>query len=323
MPEQKPMTGLFLADGSLALREDLPHPERPGEVLVQVRKVGVCSTDLALARGYMGFQGVPGHEFVGVASNGPFAGQRVVGEINAACGQCDWCARDLGRHCPERTVLGILNRSGAFAERLSLPAENLHPVPPEIDDDTAVFLEPLAAAFEITEQVSLSSHRRALVAGDGRLGLLCAKVLALHGLDVVVAGHHPERAELLPKNATIEKDLLDGKPRGRPFDLAVEATGKPEVLAQLVPWVQPRGTIVLKTTAERPAPLDLAPVVVDEITLVGSRCGQFPPAIEAIRSGQVSVAGMVAARYPLSESPAAFQRASQGGLLKVLVDVST
>lgn len=316
------MTGLFLRRGSVAVRDDLPDPSREGEVPVRVLRAGVCSTDLALARGYMGFRGVPGHEFVGVALEGPLRGQRVVGEINAACGRCEWCTRDLGRHCPQRSVLGILGRSGAFAQRLSLPAANLHAVPDSIDDDTAVFIEPLAAAFEITEQVDLSRHRRVLVAGDGRLGLLCVQVLHLHGLDVVIAGHHPERAGLLPDGVAFERDLLDGEASARPFDLAVEATGQPEVLARLVPWVRPRGTVILKTTAERPASVDLAPVVVDEITLVGSRCGRFEPAIEALESSRLSVAGLVEARYPLAEAPAAFQRAEQGGVLKVLVDVS-
>jgi threonine dehydrogenase-like Zn-dependent dehydrogenase len=286
---------------------------------VRVTRAGVCATDLSLARGYMGFEGVPGHEFVGVALDGPLAGQRVVGEINAGCGRCRSCASGLERHCPQRTVLGILGRSGAFAEELALPARNLHPVPEEVSDDVAVFAEPLAAAFEIPAEIGLVKGAPALVLGDGRLGLLCAQVLALEGLEVLVHGRHPERAAFLPAGCR-----HGGPPPEEPerrFDLVVEATGDPAMLQRALLFTRPRGMLVLKTTSERPAPLDLAPLVVDEIILVGSRCGPFAPALEALRTGRVEVAPLIHARFPLAEGARAFQRAAEPGTLKVLIDV--
>ena len=283
----------------------------------------MCGTDLALARGYMGFEGVPGHEFVGVALDGPLEGRRVVGDINAACGECARCGAGDPHHCPRRTVLGIVGRPGAFAEELALPTRNLLAVPDGLPDDAAVFVEPLAAAFEIAEQVELLPGMRALVAGDGRLGLLCAHVLAGAGLDVTVDGRHPARAALLPEGARHAVGLLEeGAPA--PSDrceLVVEATGDPGVLQRALAATAPRGTLVLKTTAERAAPLDLAPLVVDEIRMVGSRCGPYDVALAALAEGRVPVAAMVAGRYPLREGARAIERAGESGVLKVLIDV--
>ena len=292
------------------------------EVVVRVLQAGICATDLALARGYMDFAGVPGHEFVGRAEDGPLAGRRVVGEINAACGTCPACRGGTGRHCPNRTVLGILGRDGAFAERLALPAANLHEVPDGVSDDQAVFVEPLAAAFAIGEQVDLARHRRVLVVGDGRLGLLVAQVLARAGLEVDLAGRHPERVAILPAGISHLGDFLaQGRP-GERWELVVEASGDPDVLPRLLPHVAPRGTLVLKTTAERPTTLDLAPLVVDEVRLVGSRCGPFAPALAALADGSVRVESMIEARYPLEEGVRAFEHAGRRGTLKVLIDPS-
>lgn len=311
------MRGLWVEDGGVRYRDDLEPPGRAeGECRVRVLRAGVCATDLALVRGYMGFRGVPGHEFVGVALEGEHEGRRVVGDINAACGTCPTCRAGRERHCPRRTVLGILGRPGAFAEELTLPAANLHPVPDGVGTDEAAFVEPLAAAFEIPEQVDLAGVDRALVLGDGRLGLLCAQVLGLSVPTVRVSGRHPERGAL-PLGLTWEEDPGAG---GR-WDLVVEATGDPDAVARALELVRPRGTLVLKTTAERPATLDLAPLVVDEITVVGSRCGPFAPALDALGRGTVRVTPLVSARFALADGAAAFESAGRPGVLKVLVDV--
>ena len=313
------MRGLWFEDGAVRLRADLEAPaSREGHTRVQVILAGVCATDLALRRGYMGFRGVPGHEFVGRALDGPLAGRRVVGEINAACGQCVWCAQGLGRHCPQRSVLGILNHGGAFAEQLVLPDGNLHPVPDAVSDRAATFSEPLAAACEILEQVDPASIGEALVVGDGRLGLLCAQVLGAAGVEVDVLGRHPERFAFTRG----VRGWVDA-PAGPSYPLVVEATGKPEVLQAALGWVHPRGSLVLKTTAERAAPLDLAPLVVHEITLIGSRCGPFEPALAALSSGQVDVEAMVHASLPLERGEEALDLADQRGVLKVLLEIGS
>lgn len=318
------MRALVLQDGRAEVRDDVPEPTAgAGQTRVRITTVGVCATDLALRAGYMGFAGVPGHEFVGVAENGPLAGRRVVGEINAGCGTCALCVAGDPRHCASRTVLGILGHSGAFAERLVLPDANLLPVPDDVSDDEAVFAEPLAAALAIPAELGDLSGQRALVAGDGRLGLLCAHAVARAGAQLTVAGHHAERASLLPAGAALRTDLLEAdSPPGRGgFDLAVEATGHPDVLARLLGHVRPRGTVVLKTTAARPATLDLAPLVVDELRLIGSRCGRFAPAVAALAEHSLPLQGFVQARYPLARADEALERAGQRGVLKVLVDV--
>jgi threonine dehydrogenase-like Zn-dependent dehydrogenase len=319
------MRGLWIESGRVACRSDLDPPKaRAGETRVRLLTAGVCATDLALLAGYMGFRGVPGHEFVGVALDGPHQGRRVVGEINAACGACAACAAGRDRHCPRRTVLGILGRPGAFAEELSLPDRNLHPLPDGLSTERAVFAEPLAAAFALGEASELAAGERALVVGDGRLGLLCAQVLELEGLRVTVAGRHPERAGILPQGVRHVTGLFEGDagalPDCRGFDLAVEASGDPAVLQALFSRLRPQGTIVLKTTCERPAALDLAALVVDEIRLVGSRCGRFAPALEALAAGRINVDPMLSARYSLEQGKRAFEHAGQAGVLKVLID---
>ncbi len=316
------MRGLFLEDSKLTYREDLPAPE-PGadDTLVDVIQAGVCATDLALSRGYMGFTGVPGHEFVGVARTGPLAGKRVVGDINAACGTCETCVAGNPHHCPNRTVLGIFQHGGAFAEQLYLPTRNLLEVPETVASDAATFVEPLAAAFEIGEQVKLEVGQRALVAGDGKLGLLCAWALHVAGVTVTVAGRHAERSELLPDAVELRTGMLEQDAvQDVKFDVVVEATGRESVLPRVLAFVRPRGTIVLKTTTEAATTIDLSPLVVDEITMVGSRCGPFDKALAALADGTVPVEKMIDARFPLRDGVEAFARAGTGGVLKVLVE---
>ena len=324
------MQGAWLEGGQVRLRTDLPAPVVPaGERLVDVELAGVCATDLALRAGYMGFVGIPGHEFVGRLADGPDAGTRVTGEINAACGACPVCRGQLesldgtpldGRHCGARSVLGILGRSGAMARQVALPEANLRRVPEGLAPELATFAEPLAAAFEVLEQLPPVTDRRTLVVGDGRLGLLVAKVLHQAGARVDLAGHHPER---VPAGIGDRTGLLDHDRRPEPderYELAVEATGRPEVLQRLLGWVRPRGTIVLKTTASMGADLDLAPLVVDELTLVGSRCGPFEPALAALADGRVTVDSMIHATLPLERVADAFDLAARPGVLKVLID---
>lgn len=324
------MRGLWLERGRAAVVENLPRPEPlKGESRVAVLAAGVCATDLALARGYMNFAGVPGHEFVGRAIDGPLAGQRVVGEINAGCGSC---ARCLGqdpagldaRHCESRSVLGILGRAGAFAEELRLPHSNLLAVPDGVSDEAATFTEPLAAALALLETGIPVDGARTLVIGDGKLGLLCAAALASAGAVTEVCGRHPERASLLEamgaKLAAFH--ARPGKPPAGAYDIVVEATGHPAVLAEAILCARPRGTVVLKTTAESPASLDLAPLVVNEVRLVGSRCGRFQPALDALAARRIDVEPLVQARYGLSDGVAALEQAGQRGILKVLVDVA-
>lgn len=320
------MLGLHLDSGNLSLRADLPEPPaRRGWSRVQVLQAGICATDQALRRGYMGFRGVPGHEFVGRALDGPFAGRRVVGEINAGCGECAECRGGDSRHCAQRSVLGIAAHPGAFAERLSLPDRNLLPVPDAISDDAATFAEPLAAALHIGDDVDLLTHHRAIVAGDGKLGLLCAWALAHGGCAVTVAGRHGERRALLPPGAEFATGWLEasGPPAAAVggFDLAVDATGNAAVLPRLLPLVRPRGAIVLKTTTERPTEADLSLLVVNELRLLGSRCGAFAPALAALAQQAIPVERLIDARFPLQQAEAAFARAAQKGTLKVLLQM--
>jgi alcohol dehydrogenase len=279
-----------------------PVPAR-GFALVRVLLSGICNTDFELRRGYHGFSGIPGHEFVGRVegpSGSPWAGKRVVGEINLACGRCDWCARGLGRHCARRRVLGILGHPGAHAEFLTLPEGNLHEVPAEISDEEAVFTEPLAAACEILDQVAVSAETRAAVLGAGKLGTLCAAVLRNAGADVA----------LLKRGS---------RARNRSFDLVVEATGSPAGLPRAIALVRPRGTIVLKSTHHAPARFDAAPLVVNEVTVVGSRCGRFAPALEHLRHRRIDVRPLLSGQFPLARAARALAQAARPGVRKVLL----
>jgi len=287
--------------------------------LVRVRLAGVCSTDLQIFKGYMGFRGIPGHEFVGEVSEGPLemVGKRVVGEINFACGRCKVCIQGLWRHCPERRVMGILGADGSFAEYVGVPVENLHVVPESLTDEEAVFTEPLAAAFEILEQVRLNPTDDVLVLGDGKLGLLCAEVLRLTGAHVSLVGKHEKKVSLLKDLGINTIMLSDWRPRL--VDIVVEATGSSSGLKMALEAVRPRGTLVLKSTLAEHHTVSLAPVVINEITVVGSRCGLFPPALRALVQKDVTVTPLIDRVYSLNEGTQAVAHAASAGALKVLV----
>jgi threonine dehydrogenase-like Zn-dependent dehydrogenase len=316
------MRGLWLEDRTLRLREDIPRPSPPaGEALVRVRLAGVCNTDLELVRGYYPYTGVPGHEFVGVVQDAPgateWAARRVVGEINAVCDECSTCRAGRPTHCERRTVLGIVNRDGAFATHLLLPVANLHEVPDEVPDEVAVFAEPTAAALEIQEQVEIGPTERVVVVGAGKLGNLVAQTLATTGCEILVVGRSQRPLELLAARG-LETAAASAVPE-RAADVAVECTGNPQGLEIARRAVRPRGTIVLKSTYHGRASVDMAPIVVDEITVVGSRCGPFAPALELLAGGAVDPRPLVDARYALEDGVAAFAHAARPGTLKVLV----
>ncbi len=315
------MRALWLQDRQLRLRDDVPMPEpAAGEALVRVLCAGICSTDLELVRGYYPYSGVLGHEFVGVVESGPahMCGRRVVGEINASCGACDQCARGQPTHCLQRTVLGILQRAGCFAQYLTLPAANLHIVPDEVSTTAATFTEPLAAALEIEAQVPLALRQRVLVVGAGRLGHLIAQTLALTGCELWVAGRAPAQLAWLAARGLNVCAAADAEPHA--FDMAVECTGNAQGFALALRALRPRGTLVLKSTYAGSLTLDAAPIVVNELTVVGSRCGPFAPALQLLAAGRVLVEPLVHARYALADGMAAFAHAAQPSVLKVLLD---
>ncbi len=316
------MIAVFLEGGAVEMRK-LPRPKRPaGFALIRLLRGGICNTDLELQRGYYGYRGVPGHEFVGevVEADTPaWTGQRVVGEINLNCGHCEWCARGLGRHCPTRKVLGIVKHPGAFREFLTLPEANLRRVPASVATDEAVFVEPVAAACEILDQVKIPRGEKVAVLGDGKLGLLIAQVLQAHGAAVQQFGRHREKLRISAR-AGVSTEIAKSKLPVSEFEYVVDATGSPQGLRQAVSMVRPRGTVILKSTVHGLVPIDAAPVIVNEVTLVGSRCGRFEPALKLLASGKVRVADMIADRFPLSEAPQAFTKAAQKGMLKVLLD---
>jgi len=297
-----------------------PNPA-PGEVLVRVLRAGVCETDLQLIKGYMGFRGVLGHEFVGVAESGPFKGQRVVGEINCACQICDTCQANLHTHCPNRTVLGILDHDGAFADHIAVPQVNLHVVPDTLSTDVAVFTEPVAAAYQIPAQIRIARSDRIVVLGDGRLGNLCAQVLAGLSDHVLAVGKHREKLALLEARG-IRTALVSDAIGERMADVVVECTGSDTGLPTALKLVRPRGTIVLKTTVAGTQTLPWAPFVIDEVTLVGSRCGPFDRAIDGLVKGEVDVLPLISDRFDLSHGLAALDRAQVRPVLKVLLDVA-
>lgn len=316
------MKALVLESGQLTFDPDRTPPVvPPNSVMVRVLQAGICETDLQLMAGYMGFQGVLGHEFVGIAESGEFAGQRVVGEINCICGQCEMCQRGLGNHCLKRTVIGILNHDGAFAEYLVVPAANLHRVPDTISDDLATLVEPIAAALQIREQVPLNRDQRCYVVGDGRLGNLCAQVLQNAGCRVTVIGKHPNKLETFARMglATSLLDSIDSLPSG---DLVVDCAGSDSGLTTALRLVRPRGTVVMKTTVAAPHTISMAPVVIDEITLVGSRCGPFDKAIAALQQGRFQLEDFISGRYSLEDYQAAFEHATSGNALKVILEVA-
>jgi len=317
----------LVLDGQLRLEAERPVPEPPpGEALVRVRQAGICNTDLELVKGYMRFKGVLGHEFVGVvdsvagAAAHRFIGRRVAGEINAACGVCATCLANRPTHCPNRTTLGIDRRDGAFADYVTLPIANLHRLPDGVTDDQAVFVEPLAAACEIVQQIHVRPTDTVVVVGDGKLGLLCAQVLQLTGCHLVALGRHADKLDILARRGIRVSTSPDDVDRGA--DVVVEATGTPAGFAVARQLVRPRGTIVLKSTYHGELSVDLTRVVVDEAQLIGSRCGPFQPAIRLLEQGLVDVEPLIHARYSLDEGLTAFERAATKGTLKVLLKVA-
>lgn len=292
---------------------------RKGYAVVKVSLAGICSTDLQIMKGYMDFRGVPGHEFVGTVSAGPceWLGKRVVGEINFSCGDCDFCRRDLGRHCPHRSVMGILNADGTFAECVSIPVANLHGVPDNVSDEEAVFTEPLAAAFEILEQIQINPGDQILVLGDGKLGFLCAQVLKLTGANVTVVGKHVEKLRLIKRCAIRTMHLDDWQQKL--FDLVVEATGSEAGLELALSAVRPRGTLVLKSTIAKQHQVSLAPIVIHEITVVGSRCGLFTDALDALAKKSIAVTPLIEKIYSLADGVEAVGHASRPEARKILL----
>lgn len=315
------MLSVHLEAGRVEVR-DVPKPVRPrGFALIRLLAGGICNTDLELQRGYYGFVGVPGHEFVGEvmeADDAGWIGKRVVGEINLACGQCDWCARGMGRHCPNRTVLGIVKHPGAFQEIFTLPEANLLAIPDEIPTSEAVFTEPLAAALEILEQVAIPPHSGIAVLGDGKLGLLIAQALAAHGHRITHFGRHENKLAISAAAGAATR--AGGELPQAAFDWVVDATGSSQGLESALRLVRPRGTVFLKSTVHDRASIDWAKVIVDEITLVGSRCGSFDLALDLLRLRRVNVRPMISARYPLAEAVRAFEHAGERGMLKVLLE---
>jgi threonine dehydrogenase-like Zn-dependent dehydrogenase len=321
-PASRPMKALTF-DKELQFIEDAPTPRREGECLVRVVLAGICNTDIEITRGYAGFQGILGHEFVGIVEEAPdqgLIGKRVVGEINAGCGACPECLRGDARHCPSRTTLGIVGRDGSFAEYLSLPARNLFEVPEDVSDEEAVFTEPLAAAGEILEQTTITPDHRVAVIGEGKLGLLIAQVLRLTGCRLVVLGKHEEKLAIARRRGIETLVVAQASSLGpRSFDVVVEATGSPSGFESALNLVRPRGTLILKSTFFGGLRVDTARIVVDELTVLGSRCGRFPRALEMLKTRQVEVADMLSEVFPLEEGPRAFEVAPAPGVLKVLL----
>lgn len=308
-------------DGTAARVIDRPAPSAgPGTAVVRVTWAGICQTDLEICKGYMGFRGVLGHEFVGVVVEGPdeWMNKRVVGEINFGCGACPECARGMTRHCPRRTVMGILDADGAFAEKIEVPVENLHAVPDAVSDEAAVFAEPLAAAFEILEQIHVHAGLDVTVLGDGKLGLLVAQVLHLTGARVLAVGRHGSNLSFLAKRG-ISTTLADAWSKKK-ADVVVDATGSAAGFEAAVAACKPRGTLVLKSTVAGDVPMNLSPLVIQEIRVIGSRCGSFAPALRALNVGSVDVTPLVGARVPLREADRGLALAAKPGMLKVLID---
>ncbi|MCK4602959.1 MAG: alcohol dehydrogenase catalytic domain-containing protein [Phycisphaerae bacterium] len=311
-------------DGEAVLRADYPEPQPGGdEALVAVRTAGVCSTDLEVMKGYMGFSGVMGHEFVGSVLEGPrrLKGKRVVAEINCVCGRCDLCKAGLSNHCRDRTVLGIDGRDGVFAEYVAIPVENLYEVPSGVSDEEAVFVEPLAAAFQLVRQIRFDRSGRAVVLGDGRLGQLVARVLKPLVGQLLLVGKHAVKLEAAEKQGIQTAMLGEFIPRGQ-ADVVVDATGSASGLELAMRTVRPRGTIALKSTFAGEEKLNLSVLVVNEITVVGSRCGPFPDALRALEKHRINVSALISKRFPLTEAVKALQTARKVDNIKVLIDVT-
>lgn len=318
------MKALRYTDEGLHLAE-IPVPSAGEEALIRVTKSGICNTDLEIVRGYAGFRGTIGHEFVGVVEESPtepaLVGKRVVGEINAGCGGCEGCVDGDPRHCPSRTVLGIVGREGAHAEYLTLPPRNLLTVPDGVSDEEAVFTEPLAAALGTLERVEVKTETRVAVVGDGKLGLLCALGVGLSSKHVAVVGKHQEKMRLVEDAGILAVPLGQADLMKREFDVVVEASGSEAGFATAVGLVRPRGSIVLKSTFHGNPTWEAWRIVVDEIAVVGSRCGRFSQALEVLRDRRVDLSGFVSDRFSLVDGVSAVRRAEEKGVLKVLIEM--
>jgi len=313
-------------DGQLRYTGVYPKPKpKQNEALIRISMAGICNTDIEIIKGYMGFRGIIGHEFVGVVekidgNDQRLLEKRVVGDINCSCGICSYCLKGMKTHCPERKTLGISNKDGAFAEYITLPVKNLFEVPENIADESAVFTEPLAAAFEISEQVHVKPTDSILVLGDGKLGVLCAFALRLTQADVVLAGKHKAKIAVAKRQGLNTVEVTELSSFFKTYDIVVEATGAPDGLELAMQLVKPGGKIVLKTTAASGKEINLAPVVINEIQIIGSRCGTFEPALRGISSGLIDVGPLVTAIYKPEQAEKAFERAGDGDSLKVLFD---
>lgn len=317
------MKALRFENNKLNLSE-IAKPDRKDEALIRVVKSGICNTDLEIVRGYAGFEGTIGHEFVGIVEESydvpGLVGKRVVGEINAGCGICPGCKKGDSRHCPNRTVLGIIKRDGCHAEFLTLPVRNLLEVPDEVSDEQAAFAEPLAAAFGITEQVKILPETRVAVIGDGKLGILCAWSLGLKSDNLKLVGKHRSKLATAEKGGKVEGILLGrAKKMHREFDVVVEASGSESGFATALDLIKPRGKLVLKSTFSGKSIWEAWRVVVDEITIVGSRCGMFSPALDLLKEGRIDVGSLISEEFPLSKGVKAMDKAAQKGVMKVLL----
>jgi threonine dehydrogenase-like Zn-dependent dehydrogenase len=315
------MKALHVHKKRLSLR-NIEKPEPGGEALVRVLLSGICNTDIEIARGYAGFSGTIGHEFVGVveeAADDQLIGKRVVGEINAGCGRCDLCRGGDSRHCAKRTVLGIVGRDGAHAEFLRLPSVNLLHVPGKIADEHAVFTEPLAAACGILERVSISQTDRVAVIGDGKLGLLSGQVVALTGAETVLIGKHSNKLKIAARRGIETLTAKQAAKRSREFDIVVEASGSETGFALALNLLKPKGKLVLKSTFHGATEVEASRIVVDEISIIGSRCGRFGPAIDLLKKNAIDVDSLISEEYPLSEGVHAMSRAAAKGVMKVLL----
>lgn len=315
------MLALRVDKRGLAVK-DIDLPERGDEALVRVLLSGICNTDLEIARGYAGFKGTIGHEFVGIveeAADKAWIGQRVVGEINAGCGECELCRAGDPRHCAKRTVLGIVGRDGAHAEFLKLPTTNLLAVPDAIVDEHAVFAEPLAAACGIMERAAVTRDKNVAVIGDGKLGLLCAQTLALTGADTLLVGKHAEKLRIAARRGIATATTKAVAKRKNQFDVVVEASGSASAFQLALDLLRPRGVLVLKSTFEGTTEINAARLVVDEISVVGSRCGRFPPALDLLRTGAIDVDSLISEEHPLRSGVLAMERAGKKGVLKVFL----
>lgn len=313
-------------DNGLKLDKNYAKPSpRKGEALIKVNTIGICNTDYEITKGYMGYKGVLGHEFTGVveeinADDKSLLNKRVVGEINCGCGECEWCNQGLERHCPNRSTLGIWQREGCFAEYVCLPVKNLLEIPENVSDEEAVFTEPLAAALEILEQIHIPPYKKIAVLGDGKLGLMIALALNAAGLDLILIGKHENKLEIAKKQGVKTKLLSDVEIK-KEFDFVVEATGSISGFETSLALTKPRGTLILKSTIAASKEFNFAPVVVDEITIVGSRCGQFAPALRLLESGRIDVKPLISDIFELNESIAAFERNKEKSSIKVIVKV--